>query len=495
MQQYSGKIVEIKRTYKRELRALEKSLRQTKLETEHQVKALQAEMAEKDAAMEHLNQQALESTKRLEVLNAQLENRERYEQEQRKQLNFGNDLKIAELQGQIGKLETENTDCLNALKSAKQQLQQVQAERSRLQSRVAELESDLQNLSAQFSRKAHEKKLAHIAVVDTAKQQNRDLQANQLKLSATIQQLEEAQSNLAKERDCLKLELVTAKVQSRGVDEKLRSELSTVTFQSAAQVAALRSEFEGLLSKLYAQIERLCRSMDLTQEVTPETDIELLFHTLVEKYQNGARDRSLCATQLNELARLRNVLKLKSTDPIIPSIVRLLDANQAALAEIEKMKLDSAEQLRTIDQLKRYERETDAQLIGLKQWEIWARRLLRMKRGIENEIVFDEVRLLLEEDLLASNSSTESYHFQIALLRVEKQILLKFGKTIITRSPSPKLSLKALVMSARFVVRNCLNFSQREDEIPALPLVLRNLTDVPPSEVSPILRPKILLRV
>jgi hypothetical protein len=73
----------------------------------------------------------------------------------------------------------------------------------------------------------------------------------------------------------------------------------------------------------------------------------------MEKYQSGTRDRSLCATQLTELSRLRNVLKLKPNDPIIPSIVRLLDVNQAAIAEIEKMKLNSAEQLRTLDQLKR----------------------------------------------------------------------------------------------------------------------------------------------
>jgi hypothetical protein len=83
-QQYSEKAAGMKRTYKRELHVLEKSLRQTAVETERQIKSLQAEVSEKDAAVQRLNQQASESTKRLEVLNTQLENRERYEQEQRK---------------------------------------------------------------------------------------------------------------------------------------------------------------------------------------------------------------------------------------------------------------------------------------------------------------------------------------------------------------------------------------------------------------------------
>jgi hypothetical protein len=118
-----------------------------------------------------------------------------------------------------------------------------------------------------------------------------------------------------------------------------------------------------------------------------------------------------------------------------------------------------------------------------------------MKRGIENEIAFDEVRLLLEEDLLASDSSTESYHFKIALLKIEKKILVQFGKSALMRSSAAKPTLRVFMISARFLIRNCLNFSQREDEIPALPLVLQNSGSPALSKVSPILRPKILLRV
>jgi hypothetical protein len=86
-QQYYEKIANLKKTHKRELRTLAKTLRQTETESERQIKAL-----------EQLNQ-----------LNAQLETRVKYEQEQLKQLSSDNDINFAQLQEQIGKLENEKT--------------------------------------------------------------------------------------------------------------------------------------------------------------------------------------------------------------------------------------------------------------------------------------------------------------------------------------------------------------------------------------------------
>jgi hypothetical protein len=139
--------------------------------------------------------------------------------------------------------------------------------------------------------------------------------------------------------------------------------------QAAAQVAALRSEVEATVAEFYRLTGHLCRSMEIDQAITRGTDLKPIFTKIDEKYQNSLKEKAICASQINELTRLRTVLKLKHGEAVIPAIVRLLDVNQAALGEIERIKRDTSEQTRTIEQLRRYERETEEKLVGLKQWE------------------------------------------------------------------------------------------------------------------------------
>jgi hypothetical protein len=118
-----------------------------------------------------------------------------------------------------------------------------------------------------------------------------------------------------------------------------------------------------------------------------------------------------------------------------------------------------------------------------------------MKRGIDSDVDFDQVRLLLEEDILGSNSHKESNLYRVSLLRMQKQILTQLARPVLSRPSSRRPTWKATVLACRFLLRYCLKSTTHEEELVNLPLVLHSPAMSVGSEVSPILRPKIHLHV
>jgi myosin heavy subunit len=334
--QAKRELTESKRAHRSETKALAKAVRETEEGRQDEQNRLKRQLAEKEAVIQDLTHQVADAKKKLEAFNSQVETRAKFDEERIRQLTFTTEMTIAELQGQVSKLEMENSK----LTKKCQQRGQIESERDGLLTRVSELERQLKSMAKQLSSKVSAQNAIHEKAIESLKAEHREVYIAKQKISQELEHLRTQQTQFTNEKDSLRLELIV-----------------------------------------------------------------------------------------------------------------------------------------------------------LKQWEIWGRRLIRMKRGIETNLDFDQVRLLLEEDILASNPNREPILKQLSTLKIEKQILLQFQQPIMNQASQRKSSWNSLICCCRFVLKNC-QIGPFDDEVVSLPVVLKSSSRVTGSlEVSPILRPKVFLGV
>jgi hypothetical protein len=180
-------------------------------------------------------------------------------------------------------------------------------------------------------------------------------------------------------------------------------------------------------------------------------------------------------------------------DKLTPAILRLLDVSQGSLAELDRLNGVLNDRNAVIDGLRQFERQTEDKLVSLKQWEIWGHRLLRMKRGIDAEVGSDQLRLSLEEDFLSSTLTKDDCYEKMSILKMEKAIFMRFQSGLLSKSASRQPSWSSLIIFCRFL--SSQYFAGGRGEPLSLPFLLASpkRSETFQSDISPILRPKIIL--
>ena len=174
-------------------------------------------------------------------------------------------------------------------------------------------------------------------------------------------------------------------------------------------------------------MERLLSIVGKPAPVDSSTNVHEQMSTIIDEVESVVADVKRCIVETRAIEKIRQVLKVKPEENLIQVVVRLLESYQASLEDKDRLTNQINEQNGTVEVLKRYERETEEKFVSLRQWDIWSRRLLRIRRGLNpDSLGQDQVRLLLEEELLMGSLSTDTLKSKITTLRFEKQIMAPF---------------------------------------------------------------------
>lgn len=258
------------------------------------------------------------------------------------------------------------------------------------------------------------------------------------------------------------------------------SQLLTQIQQQKAQLSKLSIECKTLEMKLKSAEQKLqiqnppkplIDYQDLTTKVTNLTNennsaFKILSSALVGisapsnlieasnfivEFINKLKTSQLNTTNMiTLLSNIRSALGIDESIDILQTIHELIQTdsnNRNNLISDEKVLRDAQIEIETIRKDLSFAQN---QLVTLKQWENWARRVY----GIINEnskyqIGSSEIRLNLEEALLASVSH-RSIFTKLDILRSEKKSFLKFDRTILLArsNNSPLQSIRPLIILA-----------------------------------------------
>ena len=276
----------------------------------------------------------------------------------------------------------------------------------------------------------------------------------------------------------------SADLKLRSIDEKISLEKKNLQSQISAQVTASQveqskklSEMNQLIDNAIERLSSLSYSADpltsnnQSNEDSSSTNRGLnLIHvvsTVEEEFNRARKTQSLYVDLLENVKEVEKLLNIQSPDRLVSEIQSLLSEqskNYNVLSENEKkVKSDRLE----LERLKRESKKCEFQIIQLKQWENWARRIHRIIHEAEYaHLDSDQLRQALEEALLASVSS-RSISLRLDSLRIQKNILQRFDKRFLNGHHNIRPSICPIIAI-------CLCIRRMQKHAGCLPLSITN---------------------
>ena len=457
-------------------------------ESLNQIKQLQLKLEECKQNCKELKSQLDSTLEELETL---------------KTSNTEKDLKIEEFASQIEPTEKSHQ---NALREANERIDFTLCENKKMKQQISSFENTM--VKVKKNRQQLGREIDRLKKINMQLTESLDSQHNKMKSEycSTIRDLTETNEKLTREISNLQsqVQILTAKNQQlssenatlniakksadlklRSIDEKINLEKKNLQSQISAQVTAAQveqskmiNEMNSLIDDVIERLSSLSYSTDPilqsqntdSQSLSSTNRCACLKHTvsIVEEEFNRARKtQSMYVDLLETVKEAEKLLNIQSPDRLVNEIQLLLSEqskNDKTLSENEKkVKIDRQE----LEKLKRDSKKHETEIIQLKQWENWAKRIHRIIHEAEYaHLDSDQLRQALEEALLASVSS-RSIFLRVESLRVQKNILMKYDKRFLNSHQSIRPSICPIIAI-------CLCIRRMQKVAGCLPLSISN---------------------
>ena len=327
------------------------------------------------------------------------------------------------------------------------------------------LEADIAELKSQSEVSLREQKLAFERTTTDLRTQIAKLRSDDKEAQVQARQLQVHNAELQSQNSKLKTELETLNLQYQSQESRIKNEITNIKSRLELQKTTLCSENERQTAAVLSFLEQLLNVIGKPTSIDLNTNVRERFTNIVEEIELIVADRKRCINEIKSIEKIKQVLKVKPEENLIQAVVRLLESYQATLEDKDRMTTQLNDQDSTIEVLRKYEHETEGKLVALRQWDIWSRRLLRIRRGMNPESLGqDEVRLLLEEDLLMGSLSTDALRGKLNMLRFEKRIMEPFVDWRMFKTISKEPEWRPLLVLVRFVVSQMARSDRRDDE-------------------------------
>lgn len=476
---------ELVRSHKQEMTVVTDSFKQRQRETRQQLVDARRKAQEKENELHCMNNTVVKQKKRIELLDKKLQEMTGIIDEHSRQKSFSKEVSDAEHSGAIARLKKESETLAFRLSTANEQLLEAQSELTAVKSRNAALKKANEQARTTFSTRMKEQQLAFEKATTDIQNQTAEIRQREQQTQADMRQLSVANTHLKAQNNTIKSESEALKLQQVSYTAKLDQEIARRKTQLDTQRTAMISENERQMAAVRAFCDHLCGIFGCDELVDDQPVVP--FEAIIRRATEIVNDRAHYLDESKIIEKLKHVMNVPPSGSVLGVATRLHESHERLIRETERLEVVAAEERAVADSLRQFEQETEERLVSLKQWEIWSRRLLRIRGSAHIEsMTHDQTRLLLEETILLGELSGDSLVDKVAILRREKQILAKLvpWKQYHFRGP---VAWKSLFIIYRFV--GCLTEVSRS--------VVRRGTDNtplttkrPPVSVSPILSPR-----
>lgn len=326
---------------------------------------------------------------------------------------------------QVTKLQNELKECETVKTTLIQEKSALESEIKKIESLHMQGIEDIKTKCAEL-RADMEKKVNQIEKLNAEKQiwtKTHEEQAETLtKLQSEVDELTVANKSLT-----LKLKAVTDNAELE--KQSLLSQLSAAQTSSQSQLDKLEKECAKKISDYEANI--LLQIKAVVGE-TRMSDITVVLNKLSTELQDLRRLQKTYASLIEDISNVQTLLQLQPHEKLSEHI-------NVLMKECERLRVVSSrckEELARKEQDISTARKEISRLQGCaavsRQWETWAKRILKVIRNCRcSDMSGEQLRLTLEELLLSSVSNRVMFS-RIETLKREKQLLTKFNRRAFT---------------------------------------------------------------
>jgi len=364
--------------------------------------------------------------------------------------------KLTQLEAQCQELKvkvSENEQIMNTIKKQRKvlgkKIEKLNTENKQLQDIS---QSQKEKITEQFSNKLQEERDQNKKLVCDIE----EFRSQVVQLSAKVQQL-------IAENTKLNVEKRTAEMRMKSTDQRINLEQQTIQTKISTQIAASQMEQGNMVNQLKKAISESIQVLRELINDNDDEDIRSISNKVVEEVQKLRKIQYLYIELLEDVNLCQNELGIGPNERVFDSLKSLLVNNETKASEVAQNQKLFQQNKEESERLRREMKRTESQIVQLKQWECWGRRIHRVIHEIESvNLSNDELRLSLEEALLSSVSH-RSIFFRIESLRSQKQALLKHDKRLLLSKQNQKYSLRSIMivclLSRRIQkIAGCLTF-------------------------------------
>ena len=355
--------------------------------------------------------------------------------------------KLSSSQKQIETMSQQIQEFETALTNVKKKRQGLGSQIERLKTANAKLQESLNTQNAQV-REEYDSKVASLAEEkDKALREKESLLSQVTILTAKNQQLTSENSTLSIAKKSAELKL-------RGYDERLASEKKNMESKMMAQVAAAQASHATQLSELNSQVQQVAHDLaGLIPDTLDTNDLRAVVSAVEAEFGRMKKTQYLYVDLLDDVSETQRILGLSTSDKLAPAVRDIVERratnDRMTKQDDYKRKQEAAE----LDRLRKELKKIESQTVALTQWERWGRRVHRVIHESDTgHITGDELRLSLEEALLASVSHRAIY-LRVESLRDQKTILMKYDKRMLLTRQPVRAELRPLIAIGMFARR------------------------------------------
>lgn len=407
------------------------SSKQTQYQTQVEISRLQDQVSELNGQIEQATkdkesiQKLLDETmKKTEELKAEIIEKEKISNEQMSK----KEAELNECQEKLKKSEEvcntltkrieESEEIVLTIKkqrrSIRKTIENLQNENKALQNEITNLKQENSNITSKYSESTER-------LQKEVENSIHEAEALQSQNSQLLSQLQQQKATISK----LSVDNKTLEMKVRAAEQKIQIKSTPQTLIDYQSLSEKVTNLSNENDKVFKMLSNLIIGI-----YTPNNLLEAAQY--VSELVNKLKVSQLSASEaLTQISNIRQTLGIEDNVDIIETINRIIQTdnqNRNNLVSDEKIMREAQLEIETI---RKDLACAQKQLVNLKQWENWARRVY----GIINEnakykTCSNEIRLNLEEALLASVSHRSIFN-KIDLLRLEKQTLVKFDRTLL----------------------------------------------------------------
>ena len=477
------------KTHKQELETVAENFKKAERQWQEQLEESHKQMLAREQTIQEMNQTIATQKERIEALAKKLDENNALLNERMKKKELREEMLQKECKAKEKMLQKCVLKIEAKLRDKEKELANSQSEIVIARTRQSQLENDIQELKSQCELRLREQKLSFDRTTSDMRTQIAKMRKEDKQGQTQARQLQIRNTELESQNSKLKTELETITLQYKSQESKIRNEITSIKSQLELQKTTLCSEHERQAAAVFSFMERLLSIVGKPAPVDSSTNIHEQMATIIDEVESVVADVKRCIVETRAIEKIRQVLKVKPEENLIQVVVRLLESYQASLEDKDRLTNQINEQNSTVEVLKRYERETEEKIVSLRQWDIWSRRLLRIRRGLNpDSLGQDQVRLLLEEELLMGSLSTDTLKSKITMLRFEKQIMEPFVDWTRFKTRSKEPDWVPILILVRFVIsQRVRNDNQENGKIELATRARQSIA------LSPILAPKVAL--
>lgn len=269
-------------------------------------------------------------------------------------------------------------------------------------------------------------------------------------LNSQIQILASKNQQMSSEMAALNIAKKSLELKLRTMDERMNLEKSNLQSKASAQINASNIEQSKKLNELKKQIDeatiRISEIANIDQPSTLAGAIDGIEHHV----QNLRQAQSLYVEMLDDVTEAQKIANAGPNTKIAEIMRELVSKNILIERTIDETDKKSQSERQELEKAKKELKRNESQMISLKQWESWGKRIHRVIHESESvHLSSDELRLALEEALLASVSH-RSVFFRIESLRSQKSILQRFDRRLLMTKQIPKAGMTQLMIICIF---------------------------------------------